>query len=86
MQSLVLGIQSRRLELSRNLGGCSINANDAIKTYNGVCSHEESVAFIRTYWSNRKIQIFDEDLTEFARKVALRFNLDFPQLGLTRTP
>jgi hypothetical protein len=41
---------------------------------------------IRTYWSNRNIQIFEEDLTEFARKVALHFNLDIPQLGLTRTP
>jgi hypothetical protein len=65
------GVLSTQTTRSRNITAYALMKNP---------SH-----FIRTYWSNRKIQIFDEDLTEFARKVAVRFNLDLPQLGLTRT-
>ena len=34
------------------------------------------------YWRRRNIDILDLDLTEFAKKLAQRFNLEIPQLGI----
>ena len=42
--------------------------------------------FQKKYWSRRHVEILDLDLTEFARRLAERFNLEIPQLGLTKKP
>lgn len=38
--------------------------------------------FQKSFWSMQKIKILDEDLTEFAKKLAAEFNLEIPQLGI----
>jgi len=37
------------------------------------------------FWRKRNIEILDCDLTEFAVKLAERFNLEIPQLGINKT-
>ena len=37
-----------------------------------------------TYWAPRNIVVLDQDITEFAERLALKFNLDVPQLGIER--
>ena len=36
------------------------------------------------YWARQQIDVFDEDLTDFAVKLAKRFNLEIPQLGINK--
>lgn len=36
------------------------------------------------YWSRRNVDIFDQDLTEFAIKLAGHFGLEIPQLGIEK--
>lgn len=36
------------------------------------------------YWTRRNIDIFDQDLTEFAMQLAKHFNLEIPQLGIAK--
>jgi len=38
------------------------------------------------YWAKRKVVVLDQDLTEFARKLAEHFNLEIPQLGIDKNP
>jgi len=40
--------------------------------------------FQKMFWFSRKVKIFDGDLTEFAIKLAERFNLEIPQLGIAK--
>jgi hypothetical protein len=40
-----------------------------------------STHFQRKYWSRKNVDIFDQDLTEFAVQLAEHFNLEVPQLG-----
>jgi len=42
--------------------------------------------FRKTYWSSRNIDIFEQDLTEFAARLAGHFNLEIPQLGIDKAP
>jgi hypothetical protein len=41
--------------------------------------------FQKMFWFSRKVKILDGDLTEFAVKLAERFNLEIPQLGINKT-
>lgn len=41
--------------------------------------------FQKTFWISRKVKILDGDLTEFAVKLAARFNLEIPQLGIKKS-
>jgi hypothetical protein len=38
----------------------------------------------KKYWSRRNVDIFDQDLTEFAVQLAEHFNLEIPQLGIKK--
>lgn len=38
------------------------------------------------YWAKRNVVVLDQDLTEFARKLAEHFNLEIPQLGIDKNP
>lgn len=38
----------------------------------------------KKYWSKQNIDIFDDDLTEFAIKLAEHFGLEIPQLGIEK--
>jgi hypothetical protein len=40
--------------------------------------------FQKTFWLSRKVKILEGDLTEFAIKLAERFDLEIPQLGITK--
>ncbi|MCI0697398.1 hypothetical protein L0337_36000 [candidate division KSB1 bacterium] len=40
--------------------------------------------FQKMFWSSRKVKILDSDLTEFAKKLAERFNLEIPQLDIKK--
>jgi hypothetical protein len=42
--------------------------------------------FQRKYWSRKNVDIFDQDLTEFAIQLAEHFNLEIPQLGIEKRP
>ncbi|UCH96505.1 MAG: SIR2 family protein [Candidatus Aminicenantes bacterium] len=45
-----------------------------------------STHFQRKYWSRKNVDIFDQDLTEFAVQLAGHFNLEIPQLGIEKQP
>ncbi|MDQ1353855.1 MAG: hypothetical protein QG657_4162 [Acidobacteriota bacterium] len=38
----------------------------------------------KTFWTRRNIDVFDQDLNEFAKQLAEHFNLEIPQLGITK--
>ncbi len=40
--------------------------------------------FLKKYWTRRNIDVCDEDLTDFAKKLADYFNLEIPQLGIKK--
>ena len=40
--------------------------------------------FQTRYWARRNVVVLDEDLTDFARKLAEHFNLEIPQLGIEK--
>jgi len=40
--------------------------------------------FQKMFWFTRKVKILDDDLTEFAARLAERFNLEIPQLGIDK--
>jgi hypothetical protein len=42
--------------------------------------------FQRRYWARRNVEIFDQDLTEFAVQLAEHFNLEIPQMGIKKRP
>lgn len=42
--------------------------------------------FQRRYWARRNVEIFDQDLTEFATQLAEHFNLEIPQMGIEKRP
>lgn len=42
--------------------------------------------FQRRYWARRNVEIFDQDLTEFAIQLAEHFNLEIPQMGIEKRP
>ena len=45
-----------------------------------------STHFQRKYWSRKNVDVFDQDLTEFAVQLAEHFNLEIPQLGIEKRP
>lgn len=40
----------------------------------------------KKYWTRRSVDIYDQDLTEFAVQLAGHFNLEIPQLGIEKQP
>ncbi len=45
---------------------------------------KDTSAFDRDYWSSRKVTVIEEDLTDFAVRLAEVYNLEIPSLGIKR--
>ncbi len=45
---------------------------------------KDAQPFTTTYWSAKRIQVIGHDLTDFAVALARQFNLEIPQLGMTK--
>jgi len=45
-----------------------------------------STHFQRKYWARKNVDVFDQDLTEFAVQLAEHFKLEIPQLGIEKQP
>ncbi len=66
--------------------GVLANYRDAGMDLKSYALVRNSSDFQREFWSDRKVKLIDCDLTDFARKLASEFNLEIPQLGITKTP